>query len=40
MKLITARYPVRAYGGGIVFTSYDFELAGIIEKIRNTRRKA
>ena len=31
-------YRGRAYGGGIVFTAYDFELAGIIEKIRNARR--
>jgi len=33
-------YRGRAYGGGIVFTAYDFELAGIIERIRNDRRKA
>ena len=33
-------YRGRAYGGGIVFSVYDFELAGIIERIRNDRRKA
>jgi hypothetical protein len=33
-------YRGRAYGGGIVFSAYDFELAGIIERIRNDRRKA
>ena len=31
-------YRGRAYGGGIVFTAYDFELANIIEKIRQARR--
>ena len=31
-------YRGRAYGGGIVFTAYDFELPGIIEKIRKARR--
>jgi len=31
-------YRGRAYGGGIVFTAYDFELAGIIQKIRDARR--
>jgi len=31
-------YRGRAYGGGIVFTAYDFELPAIVEKIRQARR--
>jgi len=31
-------YRGRAFGGGIVFSAYDFELPGIIQKIRQARR--
>ena len=32
-------YRGRSYGGGIVFTAYDFEMAALVNRILDTRRK-